>query len=166
MCHQLPSCCTDQWGPDCVTGYRAFAPACTAPGPEPAPSPVEITDARGQDARPLEAERVMLTVWVDLQPPPADGETGSVFYGGFRRVETGGRPPHGAMPDDYGLVDLRTGDFPVQTEAELITGLHYFAVFGTGAFPRPGDRMSDTVRLEPDMERLELVIGPGTIPPS
>ena len=163
MCHQMRSCCTEQWGPDCVLGYREYAPTC------PTRRSQRRSDGGTPDAdpaaEPVPTARARVTLVVDAEPPPSELFGGTVFYGGFREVEAhSGRPAPGQAPDDHGVLVLRTTTFPVQDELELIPGLYYFAVYGGGPFPESGDRMSATALLEPGAARLELLIDDSRIP--
>lgn len=163
MCHQHPACCTEQWGPTCVQGYREYAPSC--PARRASNSTPELSDGNDQaEATPL-GDPVELSVVVRMDPPPSELLGGTVFYGGFTSVESHtGRPSPGTQPADFGVLALRTKDFPLHEQVELVPGLHYFVVYGGGAFPEPGDRTSDTVRVEPGANEVTFEIRDRIIP--
>lgn len=169
VCNRAEICCTVQWAEPCASGYARFAATCAV---EPAAAS-GATPAAAGDGPPLtpggglisveDADRVKVTVVVDMDPPPAE-PGGHVFYGGFVEVDDRvGMPVRDARPQDYGSVGRWVTGFPIEAELELVDGLHYFVMYGRGEHPAPGDRMTTLQRVEGAGE-LRYLIGERTVP--
>ncbi len=144
--------------------------ACGAPEPEPADAPskpaVQSTapEAQGQ-AGPAQEEgppdrgvttdgydlqdrpRIELTVVVDMQPAP-ETSGGHVFLAGFDDLNPRTQMPiRGSQPQDYKTLAMFVQGWPATAEVKLITGMHYFVMYGFNEWPSPGDRMSTFIEI-------------------
>ena len=98
-------------------------------------------------------------VSIALDPAPKK-EGGNLFLAGFIKIdEAVGAPHEGAFPDHYLPAAIWVSDFPWRGELELVPGLHYFARYGHGALPQPGDRVSEPLKVPASAdEALEFVV--------
>ncbi len=142
--------------------------ACGSPDPEPpqaAPEPAappaqrsdqdNLSEEQAPPDRGVTTEgydlqdrpRVALTVSVDMQPAP-ETPGGHVFLAGFDDLNPRTKMPiRGSQPQDYKTLAMFVQSWPTTANVELITGMHYFVMYGFNEWPSPGDRMSDFIEI-------------------
>lgn len=154
------SCCSVAWTEDCASFYEEFSPTCTA---EVDPARNDAA-SRGSKAITFSGERTKVKLTVKVEPAPTQAG-GNIFYAGFAELDPkSGGPPRGETPNDYGLLVHWASTFPATEEVELVPGLHYFAMYGMGDHPSPGDRMGSLVQLTEGATELTLTVSGVTIP--
>lgn len=149
-CQQAATCCEVAWGDECAAFYQEFSPTC---GALAAGGPSNDGPLPGADL-----DRTTVKVSVTMDPVP-NAAGGNLFWEAFEHED-----PFQAPPVDFGQLSLWTNSFPVETEADLAPGLWFWAVYGLGEYPQPGDRRSAVVQLQEGASTIELVIGAERMP--
>ncbi|MDP6946109.1 MAG: hypothetical protein QF464_18315, partial [Myxococcota bacterium] len=67
---------------------------------------------------------------------------GNIFLVGHRALDIGGRPVGGIQPADFHQLGMWVQRLPFRTEAKLIEGIHYEAIYSHRDYPLPQDRVS------------------------
>ncbi len=151
-CQQAAACCEVAWGEECVAFYQEFSPTCATLGP-----PEPRNDAAPEPQNP-DLDRIAVQIKVTMEPASTTGG-GSVYFEAFEHED-----PFQAPPVGCGQLSRWTDPLPVEKEAQLAPGLWYWAVYGFGEYPEPGDRRSPMVQLAEGVTALELVIGEERMP--
>jgi len=138
--------------PDPEPTQAATEPAATAPQ---APGENSLPDEQAPPDRGVTTEgydlqdrpRVALNVSVDMEPAP-ETPGGHVFLAGFDDLNPRTQMPiRGSQPQDYKTLAMFVQSWPATANVELITGMHYFVMYGFNEWPSPGDRMSDFIEI-------------------
>ena len=114
----------------------------TSEGTAEAPATSVAEASLPPDAHPAKAERRSVRLQVAMDPLPAE-LGGNLFYAGFESIDPEtGRPDQGARPMDHGIIARWVGEFPVQTDVELVPGLDYLVMYSMESYARPEDRVA------------------------
>jgi hypothetical protein len=109
-------------------------------------SPPGQVETRAILPKGLQEQPVTLTI--KMENPP-DEWGGTVFLTGFSEFDSILRMPlRDSDPEHFLTLRTVVQEFPLVVETQLKTDFAYFAMFGTGAHPEPGDKMSRAVVFE------------------
>ena len=147
VCTRAPMCCEDSWHPMCASAYATYASSC-ATLPQAGAGSSGSTGGGGSYVPSEEIQKkhpsIQVELHVDMEPRSEDDVGGNLFLAGFDTLEErSGRPGQNVQPVHYTQLATFIQDWPYQGTHEVFSGLHYWAMYGTGEHPRGGDRMSD-----------------------
>jgi hypothetical protein len=164
VCAKAPMCCDGTWHPQCASAYATYASSC-ANSPEAGAGSSGPGGGRGSftpsDQLQTTHPSIEVQLHVDIEPR-SEAVGGNLFLAGFDTIEEHtGRPARNVQPVHYTRLATFVQEWPYEGTFEVFTGLHYWAMYGTGEHPGPGDRMSELeeAKAEHKGQIFKILIG-------